>query len=423
MEADTPLRYILRHDLNLSGPKFGYGAAQCGAHRSRGLEMSTEVPKAHEATGAARAGGGRAGGRSRMTRRYRVAIVGAGIGAQHLDGFLAHPELYEAALICDLDRERARTLAAKAPGCGVSTSLAEVLAKLDIDIVDICLPPNLHREAILAALAAGKHVVCEKPLVGSLAEVDEIDQAVRAAGRQLLPVYQYHFGNGLAKLCRLIDLGLAGTPFVATLETHWNRTAAYYAVPWRGRRASELGGAVLSHAIHAHDLLTVALGPVRRVSARIASRVNPIETEDCAAILFEMASGALVTSSVTLGAATDTSRLRFCFSEVTAESGLEPYTPASDPWTFTARDPGQQSAIDAVLADWVPREEGFARLFALFHGALEGSKAPPVTVADARASLELVTAIYDSAATGRVVELPLGTSHPGYRGWLPRPSS
>jgi predicted dehydrogenase len=358
-----------------------------------------------------------------MTRRYRIAIIGAGIGAQHLEGFLAHPELFEAAIICDLDRERARRLAAKAPECGVSTSFDEVLARGDIDVVDICLPPCLHRAAILAALAAGKHVVCEKPLVGSLAEVDEVEQAARTARRMLLPVFQFRFGNGLGKLRRLIELGLAGTPFVATLETHWNRGAAYYAVPWRGRRASELGGAVLGHAIHAHDLLTVALGPVRHLSARIASRVNPIETEDCAAILLEMASGALVTSSVTLGAASEISRLRFCFSKLTAESGLEPYRPSSEPWTFAARDPAQQPAIDAPLAAWVPHEEGFAHLFALFHSALEGSSPPPVTVADARASLELVTAVYHSAATGAAVELPLTQGHPSYSGWLPSGTS
>jgi predicted dehydrogenase len=353
-----------------------------------------------------------------MSTRYRVAIIGAGIGAQHLEACLAHPELFEVAVICDLDRERAAGLAAKA-GCGVSTSLDEVLVRPDIDVVDICLPPGLHRAAILAALAAGKHVMCEKPLVASLAEVDEVEQAALAAGRILLPVYQYRFGNGLGKLRRLIDAGLAGTPCVATIETHWNRTAAYYAVAWRGRRASELGGAVLSHAIHAHDLLTAVLGPVRQVNARLATRVNPIETEDCAAILFEMASGALATSSVTLGAATDMSRLRFCFSGLTAQSGLAPYAPASDPWTFTARRPEEQAAIDRLLAAWTPHEEGFARLFALFHGALEGTMPPPVTVADARASLQLVTAIYHAAATNATVELPLARDHPGYRGWLP----
>ena len=336
-----------------------------------------------------------------MSRRYRVAIVGAGIGAAHLEGYLAHPVLFEPVVVGDRDAARAAAVAARAPGCRVAATLDEVLAAPDnVDIVDVCLPPHLHRTATLQALAAGRHVVCEKPLAASPAEVDEVAAAARASDRTVLPVYQYRFGNGVARLRRLIERGLAGTPLVATLETHWSRDAAYYDVPWRGRRATELGGAVISHAIHAHDLATLVLGPVRRVGARIATRVNPVETEDCAAIVFEMASGALVTSSLTLGSASELSRLRFCFSELTAESGLDPYRPASDPWTFVARHPERQPAINAELARHRPHAEGFARLFELFHGALEGRHPLPVALAEARASLALAGAIYDAARTG-----------------------
>ena len=116
----------------------------------------------------------------------------------------------------------------------------------------------------------------------------------------------------------MIAAEVTGKPLIASIETHWNRLPAYYQVPWRGRKATELGGAIISHAIHAHDLLTFTLGPVRRVFARLATRVNPIETEDCAAIVLEMACGALVTSSVTLGAAEELSKFRFCFADLTA---------------------------------------------------------------------------------------------------------
>ncbi|HET6468355.1 MAG TPA: Gfo/Idh/MocA family oxidoreductase, partial [Geminicoccaceae bacterium] len=267
-----------------------------------------------------------------MSRTYNAAIVGAGIGGLHMAGFLVRPELIRPLVVCDIDLQRAEALAAKAAGAGITASFDEVLANPEIDIVDICLPPFLHREFVLRALDAGKHVICEKPLVGSLREVDELEAAAKESGRVLMPVYQYRFGSGLGKLRHLIGEGLAGTAFVATIETHWNRLAAYYDVPWRGKLESELGGAVLGHAIHAHDMLMVALGPVRRVMALKAVRVNRIETEDCAAVLFEMQSGALVTSSVTLGSADEISRFRFCFEEVTAQSGLAPYTPASDPW-------------------------------------------------------------------------------------------
>jgi predicted dehydrogenase len=222
----------------------------------------------------------------------------------------------------------------------------------------------------------------------------------------------------LARLRRLIEAGVAGRPLVASIETHWNRPPEYYDVRWRGRKATELGGAMLGHAIHAHDLLTFTLGPVRRVFAKVATRVNAIETEDCAAVCLEMESGALVTSSVTLGAAEELSKLRFCFAELTAENpGVPPYRPAEGDWRFVARGARRQDEIDAVLADFVPRPEGFAGLIEALHPALAGTAPWPLTLQDAYRSLELVSAIYYSSATNAAVELPLPPDHPVRDGW------
>jgi predicted dehydrogenase len=353
-----------------------------------------------------------------MTRRYRVAIVGAGIGAEHNEGFRAHSELFEVALICDVDPERARRLAAAAPGAAICIDLGQVLERADVDIVDICLPPFLHYDALKRALRAGKHVVCEKPLVGSLAEIDELAALADACGRRLMPIMQFRFGNGVGQLRHLIARGVAGRAYVATIETHWSRGPDYYANPWRGRKTTELGGALLSQAIHAHDLLLCVLGPVRRVCARIATRVNAIETEDCAVASLEMADGSLASLSATLGSAEEISRLRFCFEGLTAESNHAPYRASSAPWRFVPRSAECARLIAAALAEFGPQEEGFARQFALFHEALETGGALPVTIDDARRSIGLAAAFYHSAATGTSVELPLGPDHPTYRGWL-----
>jgi predicted dehydrogenase len=353
-----------------------------------------------------------------VSRVYRAAIVGAGIGAQHVEGYQANPGRFEVAVICDLDRARAEALAVKAPGAEVVTDYAQVLARADVDIVDICLPPKLHVPTTIQALEAGKHVVCEKPLAACVAEVDDLMRIAQTTGRKVVPVYQYRFGNGLWKMRRLVEAGLAGRPLVATVETHWNRLPGYYAVPWRGKKATELGGAVLGHAIHAHDLLTTVLGPVRRVSAKVAIRVNAIETEDCAAAVLEMESGALVTLSVTLGSAEEITRLRFCFEHLTAESNLAPYRPGIEPWRFLPRGERSQAEIDSALAGVPPRQEGFAGLFEAMHAALEGQGPWPVTLEEARRSLELATAIYVSSAETQPVELPIGPDHPGYSGWL-----
>ena len=237
----------------------------------------------------------------------RVAIIGAGIGAEHLKGYRALPDRFEVPTLCDLDAQRAQAATGGDATIHVTGDLDAVLADNSIDLIDICLPPHLHFSTSLKALRANKHVICEKPIVLSLAEANRLDTAARANGRQVFPVFQYRYGKAMAQLQALRAAGLTGKPFVASLETHWNRNTAYYAVPWRGTWAGEAGGILLGHAIHAHDLLCHVLGPVAEVFAFADTRVNGIETEDCAAVTFRMECGALVTSSATLGAGEDTS--------------------------------------------------------------------------------------------------------------------
>ncbi len=151
----------------------------------------------------------------------------------------------------------------------------------DIEIVDICTPPTLHFPQVMAALAAGKQVICEKPLVGSLAEIDQLAIAEAKTAGRVMPIFQYRYGNGLQKAKRIIDLGLAGKPYLGTVETAWLRKAAYYSGPWRGRWATELGGVLMGHAIHPHDMFCYLMGPLKSLFGRVATRVNPIEVEDC----------------------------------------------------------------------------------------------------------------------------------------------
>lgn len=350
--------------------------------------------------------------------QLRVAICGAGIGAEHLDAYLALPHLYQVSCIADPYKMRAKTLVEKANASYV-TSFVDALNRDDVDVIDICLPPQLHKEAILQSAAAGKYVICEKPLVPSLSDIDEIIAVAKQTSVKIMPVFQYRFGNGLTLLRKLIEQEVAGKAFTATIETHWNRGADYYSVPWRGKWASELGGAIVGHAIHAHDILVYTIGSVSHIQATLATRVNPIEVDDCAGIIFEMSSGALATSSVTLGAASDQSRLRFCFSNLTAQSSLTPYNPGSNPWTFDARNTAVQAKIDKIVNEHQHHSEGFIRQFELAYDAFIGNTELPVTLADARNSLEIISGIYRSSRGAGKVELPLATSADEYLGWQP----
>ena len=129
--------------------------------------------------------------------------------------------------------------------------------------------------------------------------------------------------------------------------------------------------------------------------------------------------GAVASSSITLGAADDRTRLRFCFEGVTAESGIAPYTPAEDAWTFTARGEVSQEDVDACVAEVGNVPSGFAGFFDALADRLDGRGGRDVTLADGRRSLEMVTAIYDAARHKAVIELPLGESHALYDGWGP----
>jgi predicted dehydrogenase len=218
----------------------------------------------------------------------QVGIIGAGIGRQHLQGFLKIEERMRVSVICDLDLARAQTLAQERDYIRVEKDFDQVIRDPEIDIIDICLPPDLHYPFAVKAMEAGKHVICEKPLVVSLAEADLLIEKASAANVCFSPVFQYRYGPAMAEIDALRKAGLTGRPVVASAETHWNRGAQYYATPWRGTWKGEAGGAVLSHAIHNHDLICRIFGNVESLFAYTSTRVNPIETEDCAAITMRM---------------------------------------------------------------------------------------------------------------------------------------
>ncbi|WP_342359628.1 Gfo/Idh/MocA family oxidoreductase [Terrarubrum flagellatum] len=354
-----------------------------------------------------------------MTKKFGVAVVGLGIGAQHAEAYAKLPELFDLKAICDLDEKRGAENAKRFNVPNQFTDYPELLKLEGLDIVNICTPPNSHFDLISQALAAGKHAVCEKPLVGSLRDVDRLAELEKKSSGRVMPIFQYRFGNGLQKLKLLVDKGIAGQAFLTTIETSWFRGAEYYSVPWRGKWATEMGGVCLTQAIHSHDMLTYINGPISRVFARVATKVNPIEVEDCAAVSVEMANGSLATLSATLGASNQISRLRFVFRNLTAESNLDPYRPSRDPWTFTGPTPEAQAKIDVALKSFAPEPEFFVGQFQRMHQSLSDGSAPPVSLADARASLELITAIYHSARTTEPVAFPIGSGHPLYEGWLP----
>lgn len=355
-----------------------------------------------------------------MIAKLRIGVVGSGIGRQHIAAYQSLPDLFQVVALCDVDESKARAVAEANHIPRVFTDIAELDRSDDVDVIDICTPSYLHFEQTRDVLLAGKYAICEKPVAGSLKQVDELIALEKECGKRVMPIYQYRFGGGVQKLKFLIEQGIAGRAYLTTVETAWRRKAEYYAVPWRGKWKTEMGGSILTLAIHAHDALYYILGPARSVFARTKTLVNPIETEDCVSASLEMVDGSLCSLSITTGSVNQISRHRFCFSHLTAESNLQPYRNTFDPWTFYGDSPEVNQQIEEALTHFVSLPEGFAGQFYRFANALHKGGNLPVTLADARASLELITALYHSAETQRPVELPIQRDHPQYAGWLPQ---
>ena len=352
--------------------------------------------------------------------RLRVGVVGSGIGASHIEAYTALPDHYEVAALCDIDAVRGAAVAEKfaipatvepprrAPRATTSTSSTSAPRPA-------CTRPRRSPRS-----RPGFHTVVEKPVAKSLAELDAVEAAEAASGRRVCPIFQYRFGHGIQKLHHLIGKGLAGRPSVATAETHWYRGDVYYgAAAWRGTFDGELGGCLTTHAIHIHDMLCEVLGP-----ARLGARPHLEPRSTATRPRTRPSSRSASPPAPSPPPRSPSARARrpracaSCFDDLVAESGLAPYNPGHDPWTFPHDDPAAAAAIEAALADFAPQPERFVGQFHRMHPALTAGGPLPVTLADARRSIELLTAAYYSALTGEPVAAAAAPDHPFYAGWL-----
>lgn len=350
--------------------------------------------------------------------KLRSAIVGAGIGGMHADHLRRLRDRFEAVLICDLNEQKAAVLARAFNVAEVEQSYDAVLERADIDVVHICTPPNLHFAQTQAALDAGKHVVCEKPLVGSLREIDALAQAARTAGLHVLPVMQMRAGDGLRRVAHLNRRGVLGRHVVSTVETAWRRGSDYYdAAPWRGRWSTELGGCLTTQAIHTHDMLMQVLGPPKTVFAQITTRLNPAQTEDLGLCQFTFADGSFASSVTTLASAEEITRFRMVFECATVESGLDPYQAHKGAWRIVPESDRIGARIRDAGADYIAGPEDLSASLIDLHEAVAKGSSLGLDLGAARQSLEVLTAAYSSVLTGAPKRLPIQSDDPLYHGW------
>ncbi|HZZ41903.1 MAG TPA: Gfo/Idh/MocA family oxidoreductase [Tepidisphaeraceae bacterium] len=237
----------------------------------------------------------------RVNGVVRVALIGTGgITHPHARGFLHHKDKIQCVALCDIREEameaRAKQLGTDLPRYKDWKKLLKEMGD-EIDAVDICLPHYLHGPAILDAAAAGKHILCEKPMCISLKEADAIERAVKKAGVTYMSGHNQLFMPVVREAKKMIDEGAIG-------EIRWLRSQDCFRVElndknpfrnsWRAKLKTQGGGELIDTGYHpSYRLLYLANSKPTMIRGNLARFMQPIEGDDTASVQVRFANGAL----------------------------------------------------------------------------------------------------------------------------------
>jgi UDP-N-acetyl-2-amino-2-deoxyglucuronate dehydrogenase len=300
------------------------------------------------------------------------------------------------------------------PDCPVFTDLGEALKAPGVDAVIITTPSGAHREPALLAAIAGKHVVVEKPLEITEERCDAIIEACDRYGVKLCTIFPSRFGDANLALKSAIDADRFGRLTLGETSCKWWRSQAYYDEGgWKGTQALDGGGALMNQAIHNVDLLLWMMGDATHVSGFTSMLAHErIEVEDTAVAVIHFRGGALgviqATTSVHPGYPKriaihgDKGSVEIEQDDV-VRWDMSPETEGdrATKLRFAAKVGASGGAADPKAISY----EGHRRQLADFVEAIRTNRVPKVDGREGRKSVELIRAIYQSNATGRVVEL------------------
>jgi UDP-N-acetyl-2-amino-2-deoxyglucuronate dehydrogenase len=341
-----------------------------------------------------------------------VGLIGAGnISVTHARAVAAIPDAAVAA-VYSRTRANAERLAAEHRARAFDT-LDAFLEHRPLDLVIVGSPSGVHADHAIAAARRGLHVLVEKPIDVTSARADAMVAEAARAGVRLGVIFQDRFKPDVVRLKSLVDEGQLGTPILATASVKWYRPPSYYAgSDWRGTRALDGGGALMNQGVHTVDLLLWLVGPVWRVSGKVATQLHKIGVEDTAVAILEFANGAIGTIEATTAAYPGYARR----VELTGSNGTA--TLEGDALVAVdlrgVADLSQRSAAsndrakpENAASPVVSDVSAHRAVIEDFVGAIREGRKPCCDGAEGRRSVEVIEAIYRSSEEGHPVE-PIG---------------
>ena len=311
--------------------------------------------------------------------------------------------------VYDVNQEVNRQVAERF-GARAASDLDELL-EADVEVVYVATPVHAHREQVLACARARKHVLCEKPLGLNVAEAEEMVAACRQSGVLLGTALMMRFHSQHQAALKLIREGRLGRPVYARAQL----SCWYPPIPgaWRQDPALGGGGALMDMGGHCLDLLEMFFGPARRLACLTTRAVHGYAVEDGATVLLEFANGALGT--------VDTF---FSIPDEASENVLELYGSLgailargtigqSSRGVMIARLRGEQTGYDAQQeraaaggVEIAPEPVNMYRAeIEEFSRAVREGRPPAVSGEDGLRNQRLLAACYESARTGKMVEV------------------
>jgi predicted dehydrogenase len=331
----------------------------------------------------------------------KIGLIGSGfMGKVHAAAWAQTPAILTG--VVSSDRDGADLLAAEY-GATVYDSLGALLA--DVDVVDICAPTHLHKEFALEAAAAGKHIVCEKPLARTSADAQAMLTACDQAGVQLLVAHVVRFFPEYASAKAIVDRGEIGRVGVTRLTRCSFKPARNDPSSWFHDMAKS-GGMMFDLMIHDFDYARWISGDVATVYAKHVINRFPDAPGDYALAILKHTNGSM--THVEGGWAYPVPMFRTAL-EIAGERGLIEHPAASS----VAVNIFQHEASSADVTIAVPRnpvlEDPYTTQIRHFYGVLTGAITEPrVTAQDGAAAVEIALAAIESAQTGKPVHLKAG---------------
>lgn len=345
--------------------------------------------------------------------RLRYVIIGcaASIVPTHLWALAQLPEAQIVGM-SDLNAEQGSARAAKV-GCPFFVDHHALLAEVRPDVAVITTPHPFHPPIAIDCLAAGVHVLVEKPIAVDVAEADAMIAAADAAGRILAVNFQQRFRPAVVHLRQLIESGELGALLRVLCFEPWFRTAAYYrTATWRGTWVGEGGGVLMNQAPHTLDLLCHLAGQPSKVWGWTRTVSHAIETEDTAQAMLEYANGASGYLNINTVEAGLQRRLQIVGDRAAVELVgdqvmIHRFTPALSEYRATSPEmfgtPGMTTEVIEAPGDG----GGHLAVYQDLQAAIAEGRPPRCDGREGLLSLELASAIILSSYGDRPVTLPL----------------